>query len=90
MPNDSELTRLARAIVEYLQQQTKEKVASLKMGRLKALIEIKENKYTSFSLTPPEAIALNQLKRLGRSIKHEAKQIPSPYVGLVVLDAAIC
>jgi hypothetical protein len=89
MPNDSELTRLARAIVEYLQQQTKEKVVSLKMGRLKALIEIKEDKYTSFSLTPPEAIALNQLKRLGRSIKHEARQIPLPYVGLVVLDAAI-
>jgi hypothetical protein len=89
MPNDSELTPLARTIVDYLKQQTKEKVVSLRTGRVKALIEIKEDKYTSFSLTPPDAIALNQLKRLGRSIKHEARQIPSPYIGLVVLDAPI-
>jgi len=89
LPNDSELRPLARTIVEHLQQQTKEKVISLKLGRVKALISIKENEHTSFSLIPPDALALNQLKRLGRSIKHEAKQIPLPYSGLVVLDAGI-
>jgi hypothetical protein len=89
LPNDSELRPLARTIVGHLQQETKEKVISVKLGRVKALISIKENEYTSFSLIPPDALALNQLKRLGRSIKHEAKQIPSPYSGLVVLDACI-
>lgn len=89
LPNDSELTLLARKIVENLHQQTKQKVVSLRKGRVKALVEMKQDEYTSFSLTPPDAIALNQLKRLGRSIKHEAKQIPSPYSGLIVLDAGI-
>jgi len=89
LPDDSELTPLARSIVEYLRQQTKGKVVALRMGRVKALLKMKGDKHTSFSLTPPDVIAPTQLKRLSRSIKHEARQIPSPHLGLVVLDAGI-
>lgn len=89
LPNDSELRALARTIAERLQPQIKKRVISLRLGLVKALISIKESKHASFSLIPPEALALIQLKRLGRSIKHEAKQIPLPYSGIVILDAGI-
>jgi hypothetical protein len=89
LPNSSECMPLARAICECLHSQLRRRFLVVKPGRLNALISLKEEAYPSFSLIPPAALAPIQLKRLSRRIKHEARQIPPPSPGFVILDAGV-
>lgn len=87
LPTDPELQTLTKRVIKQLKQPMGLKI--LRLGRLRIFIKAEKRGRTSFSLIPPKEIALNQLKRLGRSIKHEAKQIRRPHLGVVVLDAGV-
>ena len=87
LPNRSECIPLAQAIHQCLHSRPRDGVASVKLGRVNALISFGKEAYPSFSLIPPTTLPQVQLKRLSRSIKHEARQIPPPDKGFVVVDA---
>jgi hypothetical protein len=89
LPSSSECTPLAQAIHECLRSRLEKRSVSVRVGRVDALILFKEEAYPSFSLIPPMTLTTVQLKRLCRSIEHEARQIPPPSPGFVILDACV-
>jgi len=84
LPSESHMALLQKKIPTQL---VKSKSQILQIDSLKAYIRIEKKDNVSFSVVPSQEIVVSELLRLGRSIKHEAKQIPSSESGLIILDA---
>jgi len=85
LPNESQM--------RLLQKKTSELVAGpedqlVQIGSLKVWVRVEEKGHGSFRVVPSLEMAKSELRRLGRSIKHEAEQIPTSHSGLIILDAA--
>ena len=59
----------------------------VQIGSLKVWVRVEEKGPGSFHVVPSREMAKSEVIRLGRSIKHEAEQIPSSHSGLIILDA---
>ena len=84
LPSEPQVAILREKISKQLAEP---KPQALLIGSLRVWVRIEKKDSASFSVVPSQEIAVSELIRLTRSIKHEAKQIPSSESGLIILDA---
>jgi len=84
LPSESQMRLLKRKISELLGGPWHEPI---QIGSLRVWVKIEEKGTGSFSVVPSRDMAVSELTRLRRSIKHEAEQIPTSHSGLIILDA---
>jgi hypothetical protein len=84
LPNESQMRLPQKKISELLAGPGNQLV---QIGSLRVWVRVEEKGTGSFCVVPSRKMAKSELRRLGRSIKHEAEQIPTSHSGLIILDA---
>jgi len=85
LPNESQIRLLLKKIPELL---TGPEDQLVQIGSLKVRLGLEEKGSGSFYVVPSPEMRKSELRRVGRSIRHEAEQIPASHSGLIILDAA--
>jgi len=87
VPNDHELDSICKKVRKLLiTHQPFPVTVTISDLRIRAVKERIE-KGKSFALSDLPELALKELKRLGENLRKKARQLPSPYLGILVIDA---